>query len=150
MFCCYPTDSIYALSPRKMALQRRWRKGLGCVWYSFYLLVYGISQRVLPTSGTQYGLWMSGSIWLMSDSKNQNWWSICVAVVQPMQYREASVGDLRPMGYVLLIVFPLVVMDLCWFQTFLSITLMTNGQLFYWPGWVIGSCSSVKFWAGTC
>lgn len=39
------------------------------------------------------------------------------------------------MGYELLIVFPLVVMDLCWFQTFLLLTLMTSGKLFYWPEW---------------
>lgn len=37
-------------------------------------------------------------------------------------------------------------MDLCWFQTFFLIALVTGGKLFYWPGRMMGSRSS-NLWA---
>ena len=43
------------------------------------------------------------------------------------------------MGYIFWIFFPLVVVDLCWFQNSLSVTLVTSGKLFDWPGWMMGS-----------
>lgn len=37
-------------------------------------------------------------------------------------------------------------MDLCSFQTFFLIALVTSGKLFYWPGWMMGNRSS-NLWA---